>query len=370
MRYNLKPDQQVLITTDSPSYRNMYESSIISVDKDMLCIAMPYYNGVHVPLNVGFVLKLRINTGDDIVSFTGEILYRNVSRRCFFLRLPDQNDIQLTKASNRCKFITVTSGKGGVGKSCFAVNYAIALSKLGKKVLLFDADLGMANLDVLLKCNTKYNIVDFIDGRKTIDEVISQAPGGIDFIAGGSGIQKLASLNVDQLNRISIGFTFLQSTYDYVIFDTGAGLSKNVTNFIHSSDETIIVTTPEPHAITDAYAIIKVALEQERDITLKLLVNKCETPAEGAEVLNRIINVVKDFLDYSIESVGIIPESRFVPRSVREQSPYVLAYPSSDVSLILNELAEREINDFAEEEENPWRFKGFASKFISLFRNA
>lgn len=368
--YNFQPDHEVLITTNSAFYRNIYESRIISVDEDMLCISMPYYKGLYIPLNVGFILNLRINTGEDVVSFTSEILYRNVSRRCLFLRIPAHKDVQSKKISNNCKFVTITSGKGGVGKSCFAVNYAITLSKLGKKVLLFDADLGMANLDVLLKCNTEYNIVDLIDGRKSINEVICQAPGEIDIIAGGSGMQRLANLSVAQYNRISIGFTFLENSYDYVIFDTGAGLSKNVTNFIFASDETIIVTTPEPHAITDAYAIIKVALEEERDITLKLLVNKCETPAEGAEVLNRITNVVKNFLNYSIVPFGVIPESRFVSRSVKEQSPYVLAYPSSDVTRILKELTEKEISGTRREEAASRGFKSFASKFFNLFRNA
>lgn len=367
----IMPGQEILITTNSAFYKKVYESRVISVDKDMLCISMPHYRGIHVPLNVGFVLNLHINTGDEVLSFTGEILYRNVSERCFFLRLPLHCNIQQKTSKRKCKFVTVTSGKGGVGKSTFVINYAIALARRGKKVALFDADLGMANIDVLLKCNSRYNIVDVIDGRKTISEVICPAAGGINIIAGGSGMQRLSGLSAVEYNRISNGFSYLESNFDYVIFDTSAGLSKNVTNFIFSSDETIILTTPEPHAITDAYSIIKVILENSREVKLKLIINKCETPAEGAEVLNRITNVVKNFLNYSMEPFGIIPESRIVIRSVKEQYPFVLKYPSSKVALSIEDLAEKEIHNVLREgclASN--NLKPFINRLLKLFQNA
>ena len=368
---DIKPGQEILITTNSAFYKNVYQSKVISVDKDMLCISMPYYKGLYIPLNVGFVLNLRINTGKDILSFTSEILYRNVTERCFFLRLPVHIEPQKNSQNRKCKFVTVTSGKGGVGKSTFVINYAIALTKLGKKVALFDVDLGMANIDVLLKCSTRYNIVDVIDGRKSINEVICPAVDNISIIAGGSGMQRLSDLTAVQYNRISNGFNFLESNYDYVFFDTSAGLSKNVTNFIYSSDETIILTTPEPHAITDAYSIIKVIIEEDRNINLKLIVNKCETPAEGAEVLNRITNVVKNFLNYAMHPLGTIPESKIVSRSIKEQSPYILTYPFSDVARSIASLAEKELQSALKEEfSTSRRIKSFVNKLLKLFENA
>ncbi|MCX7774425.1 MAG: AAA family ATPase [Clostridia bacterium] len=370
---DLKPGQEISLTTNSAFYKNVYESKVVAVDKDMLCISMPCYKGLFIPLNVGFVLNLRINTGADILSFTSEILYRNVSEHSLFVRMPTHPNVTENQSSSKsCKFITVTSGKGGVGKTSFIINYAISLSKLGKKVVLLDADLGMANVDVLLKTNTRYNIVDVIDGQKGINEVIAEAPGGIHIIAGGSGIQKLANLSPAEYNRITCGFTYLESHYDYVLIDTGAGLSKNVTSFIFASDEPLVVTTPEPHAITDAYSIIKVILEENRDVSMKLIVNKCETPAEGTEVLKRITGVVKNFLNYSVEPLGYIPESRIVSRSIKDQAPFALSQPSSDVAKAIRELAEKEARD---QRGNDARITGkgltsFVSKFMNLFKNA
>ncbi len=370
---DLRPGQEISLTTNSSFYKNIYQSNVISIDNDMLCISMPSYKGLFIPLNVGFMLDLKITTDKDILSFTTEILYRNVSEHRLFVRLPNssQPDNPVTPIKN-CKFITVTSGKGGVGKTSFIINYAISLAKLGKKVVLFDADLGMANVDVLLKTNTHYNIVDVIEGRKGINEVIAEAPGGISIIAGGSGLQKLANLSPAEYSRITCGFTYLESHFDYVLFDTGAGLSKNVTNFIFSSDETLVLTTPEPHAITDAYSIIKVILEEDRDVKLKLIINKSETPAEGTEVLKRISGVVKNFLNYTMEPLGFIPESKVVSRSIKEQTPLALAHPTSDVAHAIKELAEKEIRSHTKYQVAPSTktLSSFVSKFMRFFQNA
>jgi flagellar biosynthesis protein FlhG len=230
----------------------------------------------------------------------------------------------------------------------------------------------MANVDVLLKASTRYSIVDVIDGHKSMNEVISEAPGGISIIAGGSGMQKLASLSPAEYNRITCGFSYLESCFDYVIIDTGAGLSKNVTNFIFSSDETIVITTPEPHAITDAYSIIKVILEESHDVNLKLIINKCETPAEGAEVLKRITGVVKNFLNYSVEPLGFLPESRAVSRSIKDQVPFVLSQPYSDIARAVKELAEKEARHHMNDDASPLKrnMPSFISKFMKLFQNA
>ncbi len=368
---DIRPGQAVSLTTNSAFYKNVYESSVIAVDKDMLCISMPNYKGLFVPLNVGFILNLRISTPKRVLSYTTEILYRNVTEHCLFVRLPRNETGEPSapsKIPNQCTFITVTSGKGGVGKTSFIINFAISLAKQGKKVLLFDADLGMANVDVLLKTNTRYSIVDVIEGTKGINEVIAEAPGGINLIAGGSGMQQLASLTPAQFNRITSGFGYLESQYDYVLIDTGAGLSKNVTNFIFASDETIILTTPEPHAITDAYSIIKVILEEDRDVDLKLIVNKCETPAEGTEVLKRITGVVKNFLNYTIIPLGHIPESKVVSRSIREQVPFALNHPSSDVGKAVAALAEKQINPLTQEQSRrESKPSSFVNRFIKLF---
>lgn len=369
----VKPGLSISLTTNSAFYKQVYESKVLALDKDMLSISMPEFKGLYIPLNVGFILNLRIFTETKVIEFSTEILYRNVKDHTLFVRIPTHTSIETgAKNAKSCRFITITSGKGGVGKTSFIINFAIALVKLGKRVVLFDADLGMANVDVLLKTTTRYSIVDVIDGSKGINEVITEAPGGLQIIAGGSGIQKLSNLSTAEYNRITCGFSYLESHYDYVLIDTGAGLSKNVTHFIHASDETFVITTPEPHAITDAYAIIKVILEENRDIDLKLIVNKCETPAEGTEVLKRICGVVKNFLNYSIEPRGCIPESKAISRSIKEQVPLMLSNPSCDAACAIKELADKQckLSGTDETQALSSKISSFVSKFLKRFQNA
>ena len=370
-RSSIKPGQLISLTTNSAFYKNLYESRVIAVDKDMLCISMPSYKGLFVPLNVGFILNIKIFTDSGTIEFTTEVLYRNVTERKLYVRMPIHESAPAAPATGNCRFVTITSGKGGVGKTTFTINLAIWLAHLGRKVVILDADLGMANIDVLLKTSTRYSIVDVIDGTKGINEVITQAPGGISIIAGGSGIQKLASLSEAEYNRISAGFSYLENHYDFVLLDTGAGLSRNVTNFIYASDETIILTTPEPHAITDAYSIIKVILEQTHDLNLRLVVNKCESPGEGAEVIKRITGVVRNFLNYSIDPMGCIPDSKLVGRSIREQVPFSLSNPSSEVSRSMKELAEKLCRFPSQDEAGGFhesRISSFVGKFMKLFQ--
>jgi len=282
-----------------------------------------------------------------------------------------QNVFSGSYTQRNAKFIAVTSGKGGVGKTSFVMNYAIALAEREKKVLLFDADLGMANVDVLMKASSRYNIIDVIDGFKEMNEVITKTDYHIDLIAGGSGISKLGSLDDLQMKRITDGFTWLQTHYDYVFIDTGAGLSRNVTAFVHAADETIVVTTPEPHAITDAYSIVKVLLEENKKLKLKLLINKCETTGEGEAVMKRVSRVIRDFLGYTINESGCIMESKAVSRSIRQQTPFMASYPTSDVAKCLRGLADEEIALLHEYHADPEPVTNtFVGKFMRLFRMA
>lgn len=369
--HNLQPGQLIQLTTNSMFYKNIYESRIKKVHTNTLEIDTPFYKGLHVPLNIGFVLNLRVFTSDGVRSFTTEVLDRNIENRTVVVKLPSEwshNPETAGSSQKNCKFVTVSSGKGGVGKTSFIINYAISLANHGKKVVLFDADLGMANVDVLLKASARYNIVDVIEGSKEIRDVITEAPGGIFIIAGGSGMQNLSSLPTPQFYRITNGFAYLENHFDYVLIDTGAGLSKNVTDFIYSSDETIIVTTPEPHAITDAYSIIKVILEQNRDVNLKLIVNKCENQHEGREALHRITNVVKNFLNYSVTPLCFLMESKVVGRSVREQVPLVISYPGSDIARCIMTLAENDMND-ADEKRDKKTFSSFVNRLKRFLGN-
>ncbi len=367
---NFQPGQLIQLTTNSLFYKNIYESRIINVGSHALEISTPYYKGLHVPLNIGFILNLRVFTSDGVRSFTTEVIDRDIENRTVMIKVPAKwnNAPETTGGPKNSKFVTVSSGKGGVGKTSFIINYAISLANCGKKVVLFDADLGMANVDVLLKASSRYSIVDVIEGTKEIQDVITEAPGGIYIIAGGSGIQKLSSLTTPQFYRITNSFAYLENHFDYILIDTGAGLSRNVTDFIYSSDETIIVTTPEPHAITDAYSIIKVILEQDRNVNLKLIVNKCENQQEGREALHRITNVVKNFLNYSITPLCYLMENKVVGRSVREQVPLVISYPGSDIARCIIALAENDAHG-AEEEKEQRPLSTFVSRLKKFLGN-
>lgn len=366
----LLPGQAVQLTTNSVFYKNQYETRILSVDDRTMLLETPLYGGLRVPLNVGFLLSLRCATPNGVVVFDSEVLERDAAAHTIRIRRPaatPEGRVELP-AAKRCRFIAVTSGKGGVGKTTFTINYAIALARLGKRVLLFDADLGMANVDVLLKTSTRSGIIDLIDGRKSMQEVISEAPGGIFLVAGGSGMQKLASLSTAEVQRIMNGFSWLESQFDFVLFDTGAGLSSNVTTFVRAADETIVITTPEPHAITDAYSIIKVILDLDRNLNLKLIVNRCENADEGGDVLKRVALAIRSFLGYRITPVCWILESRTFSRSIREQVPFMISQPNSDSAVLMMNLAAAA----AEGADRPLesakgRFGGFVGRLARLF---
>ncbi len=224
----------------------------------------------------------------------------------------------------------------------------------------------MANIDVLMKVNTRYNLIDVIEGKKELKDILADAPGGIKFIAGGSGIQELANLTTPQFYRITTGFDYLEKNFDYVLIDTGAGLSKNVTNFVLASDETIIITTPEPHAITDAYSIIKVILEQSKDVNLKLIVNKCDDYQEGETVLNRINGVVRNFLNSTIAPVACILENKIVTKSIKEQIPLAISHPTCDIAKCIESIVEYELGNSSCSASSS-TLSSFVSKFKSLF---
>lgn len=366
---NFQAGQPIELTTNSIFYKNVYESQLISVHDAYFEISTPYFKGLHVPLNVGFILNLKIKTPEGIFEYTTEVIDRDIERHSLMVRSPysvPRTDSQLSSQQNNCKFVTITSGKGGVGKTSFIINYAITLARKGKRVVLIDADLGMANVDVLLKVNSKYNLIDVIEGSMELKDILTEAPGGIKIIPGGSGIQDLANLTNQQFYRITSGFDYLDRNFDYVLIDTGAGLSKNVTNFIFSSDDTIILTTPEPHAITDAYSIIKVILDRSKDVNLKLIINKCDSLQEGEAVGNRIAGVVRNFLNCSITLAGCILDSKIVTRSIKEQVPLSIAYPSSDVAKGIEAIVNAELGAVSGKDASK-NLSGFVNKFKSLF---
>lgn len=264
--------------------------------------------------------------------------------------------------SNDAKIITISSGKGGVGKTNFSVNLAIALAKLGRRVSLIDADLGLANVDVLMDLVPKYNLNHFIRMEKTIEDIIIEGPYGLNIISGGSGLLEMANLNKDNLKRLIDGLQILNERSDYIIIDTGAGLSDSVISFVEAAHDVILIVTPDPTSITDAYALIKNIHQMEKN--LKIVVNRVDSNKEGYEVFNKIHLAAKRFLNSEIKHLGFIYEDSSVKKSVNLQTPVIIAFPNSLASKGIEMIAYNiENNNVFNPEPNT--FKNFINKLLA-----
>ena len=246
-----------------------------------------------------------------------------------------RNVIKLKKQENKpnARVITVTSGKGGVGKSNVAVNLAIQMQKLGARVLIFDADFGLANVEVMFGSVPQYNLADVIYHGKNIREVITEGPNGIGFISAGSGIAGLEDLAREQILYLVQQLQELDQMADVIIVDTGAGISPHVLEFVMASPEVILVTTPDPSSITDSYSLIKILYKNPNfdpvRTELYFLANKVLSEAEGRGVYTKLNAVVGQFLSGRLSYLGIIPQDYALERSVRQQNPVSLMTPNS-----------------------------------------
>ncbi len=246
------------------------------------------------------------------------------------------------KKDHKTRIIAITSGKGGVGKTNLAVNMAIAYGQLGKKVILIDGDLGMANVNVLLNVVPQYNLMNVINHQKKMSEIILDTEFGIRFIAGASGFSKIANLSKEELDYFAHEFASL-SDADIIIIDTGAGVANNVLQFVAAADEVYVVTTPEPTAITDAYGIIKIITTElvNREINLKLLVNRVRSADEGKRISERIITIVGQFLNYKVDYIGFVYDDPVVQASVIRQKPFIVVNPTSKPATCLKHIVGR-----------------------------
>lgn len=245
---------------------------------------------------------------------------------------------QLTPNTAQAKTIAFVSGKGGVGKSNTALNFAIELQASGKTVLLFDLDIGMGNIDILLGNRSKYTIVDFFTNSNSLYGIIESGPKGLSYIAGGASLNEILQLNNDKLDYFFQQFDLLSDTYDYIIFDLGAGVTSTMLSLILAADECFVITTPEPTAITDAYSLVKQIVIHDNQIPLRLIMNRSKHIKENEKSVERFQNVVAQFLHTKMTQVALLPDDKMVTEAVMQQTPYVLLAPKSRISKQLKRI--------------------------------
>ena len=273
-------------------------------------------------------------------------------------------------ARKSARVFTITSGKGGVGKTNVTVNLAVALGELGYRVIILDADFGLANIDVLLGIVPKYNLLDVIQNRKNITEILSDGPKNVRFLSGGSGMEELIRLERPQLQRFLNNLELLDKIADIILIDTGAGLSDNVISMVMAADEVLVVTTPDPTSMTDAYALIKIISNRDRMKKIKIIVNRAENAEEANSILNKLVLVSNKFLNVKVEYGGYILYDEAVVRSVKQQRPFTLEFPRSQAAKSIRQITDNvfKYNESAAPAEN-YGVSSFINRFINLMRH-
>ena len=253
-----------------------------------------------------------------------------------------KNQRKNVSAGKKTRIIAVSSGKGGVGKTNFTINLALAYAQLGKQVIVLDADLGLANVNVMLGIVPKYNLYHIIRKQKKMHEIIMDTNYGIKIVAGASGFFRIANLEEAERTNFINELSELSSA-EVIIIDTSAGVSHNVLGFIAAADEALIVTTPEPTAITDAYGIIKIIATEidNMDLGLKLVVNRVKTVTEGKKVAERVINIAGQFLNLKVDYLGYVYDDPTVSTAVLKQKPFLIAEPGCKASICIKQIASR-----------------------------
>jgi flagellar biosynthesis protein FlhG len=249
------------------------------------------------------------------------------------------NDPAATLNMPATRVLSVTSGKGGVGKTAVVSNVAVTLAKQGKKVLIIDADLGLANIDVVLGLSPQYNLNHFFNGEKSLAEVIIAGPHGVKILPAGSGVQKFTHLDGQLKMRLIESLDALEEQFDVVLIDTEAGISDNVTYFNVAAQDILVVTTPEPTAITDAYALMKLLSTQYHQKRFLLTVNSVRGADEGLDVFEKLTMVSGRYLDISLDYLGCIPYDKKMHDSVRQQQVMVDLFPDHKVARAFVDLA-------------------------------
>ncbi len=271
----------------------------------------------------------------------------------------------IVRGASRARVLAVTSGKGGVGKTLFAVNLALALAEQRKRVALVDVDIGLSNADVLLSVEPRLNIGHVLAGEVSARDALTRAPGGVLLLGGCLGLRHLSDLQQAERDFLLKSLEDLEPLVDFVVMDTGAGISANVVQFSAAADDVLVITIPEPTAITDGYAVIKAVAREKGSGRLRTVVNMVEDGKEALRVSERICVVARRFLGVEVEHLGCVPHDELARQAVRRRRPLLLEYPDSKAAQSIREIARKIVS-----EESPARSVGFFKRFASAIQGA
>jgi len=274
----------------------------------------------------------------------------------------------MTTANRQARVLAVTSGKGGVGKSNISTNLAIALARTRKRVCVFDADTGLANVNVLLDLRPRYTLEHLLNGEAGIDDIVLRAPGDIDIVPAASGIASLTRLDMTQQGRLLDALRHLEARYDYLIVDTAAGIGDTVTLFLHSVQHCLLIVTPEPTSLTDAFALLKVLHRQRCDTTVHVLTNRVDSYRTSVDVYKRLANAAERYLGSRPEYLGYIPDDDSLRQAVQQQKPVMTGWPGAPSSRSFTTLA-RSLDELLDHRQQAGLFSRFWQNLL-VRRNA
>ncbi|NLO97597.1 MAG: MinD/ParA family protein, partial [Peptococcaceae bacterium] len=328
------PGQKLNFTTDSELFNDIYTTEVKEVYQDRLELAITLHKGYLLLIPIGTnIIWLDPDLKPELIS---QVISRQPAKQTWSVTKPVPKNMQ-----RKSRVIAIGSGKGGTGKTTFAINLSLALSSLGKKVIILDADIGMANVEVLLRLNASLNLTNVLRGECTLKDILIPGPAGIKVIPGSSGISALTHLDAIQFNRIISGFVDLEEEGDIFIVDTGAGISEVVLKFLESADDLILVTNTEPHAMMDTYALAKALAYRNPDIRPYLVINRCESEEEAQKCSQIFNKAASKFLKMQPELLGWIYDDKKVSKSLKNQRPLLLSDPRSEYSYAVLNIARK-----------------------------
>ncbi|AFM01790.1 MULTISPECIES: MinD/ParA family protein [Desulfitobacterium] len=265
------------------------------------------------------------------------------------------------------RVFAVTSGKGGVGKTNFSVNLGLALIDLGYRVILLDGDLGLANLDIACGVTPRYTFEHLLNGEKDIEEILIYGPKGIGILPGGSGVQDLANIERDRLEEVVRNLGRLEGLADIIIIDTGAGLGYTVLNFLRAADDIILITTPEPTSLTDAYGLLKALQKVKDNFTVNVVVNRVQKESDAKDTYERLESAAKRFLNASVNLLGWVYEDMSVGRAIMKQEPIGVSYPRSTAYQCIQWIASSVSGLYLSPPRQAGGIRGFLTNLLRTF---